>query len=211
VDSSQQSLVSEEIDLTGMYCLSLGSYQLSRSWGASMGVVQRSLHKKANQRVAASRVLEVSCALPALPEAIQRLFDAWNSASDNKFEASLSTKGRMSRWAANNSSPNTRHYFLLEQAGQLIATFGVRAAFVAERGLKNHGEGWIAQITPVGGGGEGTTHINVVLLRWSVDDGGRIWNGGRYVQMLDGLIEGLNGSYVSEPVSQEDCNFVSRA
>lgn len=179
--------------------------------GLSMGVVQRSVHKAGNQRVAAPRVLEVSCARPALPEAIQGLFDTWNSASDAEFEASLATKGRMLRWAANNTSPNTRHYFLLEQAGKFIATFGVRAAFVAERGLKNQGEGWIAQITPADGGGEGTTHINVVLLRWSVDDAGRIWNGGRYVQLLDGLIEGLHGRYVSEPVKQEDWHFVSRA
>ena len=176
-----------------------------------MGVVQRSVHKAGNQRVAAPRVLEVSCTRQALTEALQRLFDAWNSASDAKFEASLATKGRMARWAANNSSPNMRHYFLLEQAGKFIATFGVRATFVAERGLAHQGNGWIAQITPVDGGGEGTTHISVVLLRWSTDDAGRIWNGSRYVQMLDGLVEGLHGRYVSEPVKQEDCRFVSLA
>lgn len=175
-----------------------------------MGVVQRSVHKAGNQRVAAPRVLEVSCTRQALPETIQRLFDAWNSASDATFEAALPAMNRMLRWAAKNTSPNTRHYFLLEQSGKFIVTFGVRAAFVAERGLKNQGEGWIAQITPVDGGGEGTTHISVILLRWSTDDAGRIWNGGRYVQLLDGLVEGLNGRYVSEPVKQEDCRFVSR-
>jgi hypothetical protein len=171
-------------------------------------MVQRSLYKKANQRVAATRVLEVAGAQAGLPEAIQGLFDAWNSAADAEFEASLATKGRLMRWASSNSVPRSRHYFLLERPDHLMVTFGVTAGRVAERGFNPNDRGWVARVEPAGSSDGGATHIGVALVKWSVDDGGRIWNGDRYVQMLDGLVAGFDGRYVSDPVNEEDLHFV---
>ena len=176
-----------------------------------MGVVRRSLYKKPNQRVVATRLLEVACPHAGLPEAFQGLFDSWNGAADAKFEESLATRGRLDRWASSNRSPKSRHYFLLEQPDHLMVTFGVAAKFVADRGLNRHDHGWVARVAPAGSSEDGATHIGVSLVKWIVDDGGRIWNGGRYVQLLDGLVAGLNGRYVSDPVKQEDCHFVSLA
>jgi hypothetical protein len=176
-----------------------------------VGVIQRLRYKDANQRVAANRVLEVTCPQDQLAETIQQLFDGWNSASDAEYEASLATMGRVTRWAASNRSPTTRHYFLLAQPGHLLVTFGTSAKWFAERGLSSASHAWAGRITPVSGGDGDRTHIDVVLMRWCVDDGGRIWNGARYVELLDGLVAGLNGRYVSAPVDKQDYHFVAMA
>lgn len=178
---------------------------------ASAGIVQRSLYKNANDRVAARRVLEVACPQAELSEVIQGLFDSWNSAADTEFETSLAAKGRLERWASSKSLPSSRHYFLLKRPDHLMVTFGVTAKFAAERGLNRLDHGWIARIAQAGDSDDGARRIGVSLVKWIVDDGGRIWNGGRYVQLLDGLVAGLNGRYASDPVRQEDCHFVSRA
>lgn len=177
-----------------------------------MGIGQRSSHKEASQRVAATRVLAVACAPASLAEAVQGLFDTWNSASDAEFEASLLTKNRLMRWASKDESPTKRHYLMLRQSNHLAVTFGMTPKFAIERGLNNKFiQGWLGRIAPAGSGNDGATHIGVSLLKWRLDDAGRIWNGGRYVQMLDGLVAGLNGRYISDPVNEEDCHFVSMA
>lgn len=176
-----------------------------------MGVIRRSLNQEANQRVAAARVLEVGCMYDDLPVRVQDLFDSWNSAADAAFEASLATKGKFLRWASSGSPSLSRHYFLLAQPAYLIVTFGVRAVRVAERGFNPQDRGWLARITPEAGGDGRPVRISVTLSKWVVDDNGHIWNGGRYVQMLDGLVEGLNGRYISSPVDEEDHRFIGLA
>ncbi len=177
-----------------------------------MGLGQRSSYKEASQRVAATRVLAVACAPTSVAEAVQGLFDTWNSASDAAFEASLATQNRFMRWASKDTSPTKRHYFLLRQATHLMVTFGVSPKFAIEQGLNNKFiQGWLGRIATAGSGDDGATHIGISLLKWRLDDAGRIWNGGRYVQMLDGLVSGLGGRYISDPVNEEDCHFVSMA
>ena len=162
--------------------------------------------------MAATRVLEVACVQAGLSQVVQGLFDTWNLASDAEFEASLATKNRLMRWASKDTPPTRRHYLLLRQSNHLAVTFGMSPKFAIERGLNNSFiQGWLGRIAPVGSGDEGTTRIGVSLLKWRVDDAGRIWNGGRYVQMLDGLVSGLNGRYISDPVDEKDCHFVSLA
>jgi hypothetical protein len=178
-----------------------------------MGIVQQSMHKKANQRVAATRSLAVRCPRDAQPEAIRALFGKWNIAADEAFEETLEgTKSKIMRRALSSSSPNTRHYFLLEQKpGSFTVTFGFDAKLIAENRLRGLGEGWIAQIAPAGDGEEGETNIAVSLLKWRIDGAGHIWNGSRYIQLLDGLVGGLDGRYLSDPVDGKDHYFVSRA
>ena len=181
------------------------------SKGMLMGIIQQQQRKAANQRVAAPRMLEVKCANAGLADAVRELFATWNSAADAAFEASLAAKDRLARWASSGSSPNSRHYFILERPDHLMVTFGARAQFVADRNLTGYGQGWVARIEPTGTGKDDARRIEVTLLKWSVDDGGRIWNGYSYVQMLDGLVAGLDGRCISEPVDHEDCLFVSLA
>jgi hypothetical protein len=176
-----------------------------------MGIVQQARRKGANQRVAATRTLEVARPQAELAAAIAELFATWNGAADAAFEASLATRGRMDRWASKNTSPNTRHYFVLERPDRLLVTFGVRAQWVAEHNLTRYGQGWIAQVVPSGSSDNGALRIDVTLLKWTIDDAGRIWNGESYVQLLEGLVAGLDGRYVSDPVNAEDCHFVRRA
>jgi len=171
---------------------------------------KKSLVREANQRVAAARELEVGCAHASLPLAVQGLLDTWNSASDAVAEASLATRGRFMR-SLGGSMPVTRHYFLLEQPGHLMVTFGMRPQRVLERGFNPNDRGWLAHVVPLGDGDDGAIRIVVGLKKWSVNDDGLIWNGSRYVQLLEGLVAGLNGRYVSAPVDEEDHRFVSRA
>jgi hypothetical protein len=165
---------------------------------------------EANQRVAATRVLEVSCEPGRFIAAVQELLDKWNSAADAAFDASLASKGGLQRWASSGSPPLTRHYFLLERPDHLWVTFGVTAARVAERGFNPNDRGWLAVITPKDHGTDGTMRILVTLARWSVNNQRQIWNGIRYVQMLDGLVVGLDGRYVSAPVDKNDHHFIRR-
>ena len=82
-------------------------------------------------------------------------------------------------------------------------TFGMRAARVAERGFNPNDRGWLAVITPGDHGTHGTMRITVTLAKWSVNDARLIWNGNRYVQLLDGLVAGLGGRYVSRAGGRE--------
>jgi hypothetical protein len=166
---------------------------------------------EANQRVAASRVLEVSCERGRLAEAIQVLLDRWNTAADAAFAASLEAKSSFQRRISSGRTPNSRHYFLLQRGDHLWVTFGVPAARVAERGFNPNDRGWLAAVAPGDGGTDGALRIVVTLAKWSVNDSRLIWNGGRYVQLLDGLAAGLDGRYVSAPVDSDDRHFVSYA
>jgi hypothetical protein len=177
-----------------------------------MGIVQQSMHKKANQRVAAARTLAVRCPRDAQTAAIRALFDKWNLAADETFEERLAgTKSKIMRKALSGRSPNTRHYFLLQQPGSFVVTFGFDAKLIAENRLRGLGEGWIAQIVPAGDGDDGEANVAVSLLKWQIDGAGHIWNGTRYIQLLDGLVAGLDGRYLSDPVDGKDHYFVSRA
>jgi hypothetical protein len=168
-------------------------------------------NSQANQRVAASRVLAVSCERVGFAAAVQELTDKWNTAVDEASVAALATKGRFQRWLAGDGISITRHYFLLERSGHLWVTFGVRAARVAERGFNPNDRGWLAVITPGDRDPDGTLRITVRLDKWSVNDRHLIWNGDRYVQLLDGLVAGLSGRYISDPVDESDHRFVSIA
>jgi hypothetical protein len=173
-----------------------------------VGMVQRSIAKKANQRVAEGRILEVECGPAAVHEAVRGLLETWNNASDAAFEARLETKGRFGRWVSSNSSPRSRHYFSVERPGHLMVTFGVTATRVVERGFNPADRGWIARIEPAGSSPDGRALIKATLARWVTNDAGLIWNGDSYVQMLDGLVANLDGRYVSAPVAEEDHRFV---
>jgi hypothetical protein len=166
---------------------------------------------EANQRIAASRVLEVSCDPTRLTSAIQGLIDRWNSAADAAFESSLASKSRFQRWVSSGDVPSGRHYFLLERPEHLWVTFGVRAARVAERGFNPNDRGWLSAIAPGPHEASGTMQITVTLAKWSVNDARLIWNGERYVQLLDGLVAGLDGRYISAPVDEEDLHFIRYA
>ncbi len=174
-------------------------------------MIKRSV-QEANQRVAARRILEVARQPAELAAAIQELLDKWNTAADAAFEASLATKGKFGRWAAaNNGTPQKRHYFLLARSDQLWITYGIRATWVAERGFSAASQGWLAEIVPGKPGPGNAMSLAILLGKFSVNDKGYIWNGGRYVQLLDGLVAGLGGRYVSAPVDESDCRFVSYA
>jgi hypothetical protein len=166
---------------------------------------------EANQRVATTRVLEVSCEPSRLGGAVQELFDKWNATADAAFEASLAAKGGFLRWASSGRPPFTRHYFLLERSDHFWVTFAMTATGVAERGFNPNNRGWLAVITPKDHGSDGTMRILVTLAKWSANDQRLIWNGTRYVQLLDGLVAGLNGRYVSAPVDENDKYFIGNA
>lgn len=74
-----------------------------------MGIIERSIRDKANQRVAATRTLEVACRLDQLSDTIQGLFDTWNGAADAEYQKSLATRGKFLRWLATDF-PLGRHY-----------------------------------------------------------------------------------------------------
>lgn len=165
--------------------------------------------QQANQRVAATRVLEIPCAPADLAAAVQGLIDKWNSAADTAFETSLATHGRFHRWLNSSETPSERHYSMLKRPDHLWVTFGMSAARVAEHGFNPYSRGWIAVVVP-GEYSAGRMRVTVTLAKWSVNDERLIWNGGRYVQLLDGLVAGLGGRYVSAPVDENDHHFVSR-
>lgn len=165
----------------------------------------------ANQRVATTRVIAVSCEPGHLAIAIQGLFDKWNAASDAAFEASLASKRGLQRWASSGNLPFTRHYFLLERSNSIWVTFGVTASRVAEKGFNPHDHGWLSVVVPDVCGPDGKLRIQVTLAKWSVNDSQWIWNGTRYVQMLDGLVAGLSGHYVSTPIDEADHHFINYA
>jgi hypothetical protein len=173
-------------------------------------VTRRSLVLEANRRVAQQRELEVSCTGTALGKAVQGLLDAWNKADDAAYEAKLATKGRFIRWIGSGGSTVSRHYFLLKRSDHLMVTFGTSASVVAERGLNPNSHGWVSLIRMLPTA-EQRTRISVELAKWSVNDKGFIWNGSRYVQMLDGIVAGLDGRYVSNPVADEDYHFISQS
>jgi hypothetical protein len=170
---------------------------------------KRSINE-ANQRVAMSRVIEVSGESASLAEAIQALLDQWNSAADRAFAAGLAAKGGIQRWASSGAAPGSRHYFLLQRSDHLWVTFGVRALRVAERGFNPNDRGWLAVVTPEENGADRKIRIMVTLAKWSVNDRRLMWNGGRYIQLLDGLVAGLDGRYVSAPVDENDHHFISQ-
>ena len=114
-------------------------------------------------------------------------------------------------WVNSGSVPSRRHYFLLSQPDWLMATYGVRAIRVAERGFNPQDRGWAARISLAKNTDDEATRIAVALAKWSIDSNGLIWNGQRYVQMLDGLVAGLDGRYISGPVDEEDHRFIKRA
>lgn len=172
---------------------------------------KKSLTHEANQRVAAARELEVASRPASLPRTVRGLFEKWNAAADAAFDASLETKGKFMRWVSSGSVPVTRHYFLLEQPKRLVVTFGTRAERVVEHGFNPTSHGWLARISPLGSRGGDRTRIEVALVKWSVNDDGLMWNGSAYVQLLDGLVTGLNGAFITVPVSEADHRFISQS
>jgi hypothetical protein len=175
-----------------------------------MGVVQRKVRDTANQRVATARTLDVRCAGASLLEAIEKLIAGWNAAANDDHDAALAKMGRLARWANSDSYPGSRHFFAARGSNHLIMTFGVEAERVLQRGFNPNDHGWVAQIEELGLTSE-FTRIQVRLAKWAVNDAGLIWNGDRYVQMLDGLVHGLAGRYVSEAVDEADHRFISRS
>lgn len=175
-----------------------------------MGVISRHMKKEANQRVAAARVLEVRLGGQGLEPVIGSLIERWNQAADATFELRQSGKGRMAKWANNNVAGSTRHYSLIPQRCYLLVVYGISAQRVIDKPFNANNHAWLADINPLGVEAS-STRISVSLRRWSVNDSGLIWNGASYVQMLDGLVEGLDGRYISQPVDPEDCHFVSYA
>jgi hypothetical protein len=171
---------------------------------------KKSLVREANQRVAEARELEVVCGQASLSQAVQGQFDIWNRASDAAAEASLATRGRFMR-SLGGSMPVTRHYFLLEQPGHLMVTFAMRPQRMLERGFNPNNHGWLAHIVLLGHCDNGAIRIAIGLKKWSSNNDGLIWNGNRYVQLLDGLVAGLNGRYISAPVDGKDQCFIMNA
>lgn len=88
-------------------------------------------------------------------------------------------------------------------------TFGFRPQRMAEQGFNANDRGWAAYVVPSDSGD--STKLAVTLKFWSVNQSGFIWNGGRYAQMLDGLVSELDGRYLSEPLRKEDYRFISRS
>jgi hypothetical protein len=171
---------------------------------------KKSLTNAANQRVAAARELEVVCGQAGLPQKIKALIDAWNKKTDTAFEASLATRGRFQRWLGG-GMPVTRHYFMLEQPDHIIVTFAMQPERVLERGFNANNRGWLARIVPLNISDDGAVRISIGLVKWSANEGGMIWNGTRYIQLLDGVVTGLNGRYISARVSEEDHRFISHS
>lgn len=177
-----------------------------------MGMVGRSRRNGANQRVAATRILAVACEPSGIHDAVQELFATWNSAADAAYEESQTAKGKFARWVSSGRLPSSRHFSVLRRLNNLMVTYGVTATRVAEKGFNPADRGWLALIEPSGERDEdGRALIAVKLARWVVNDDGFIWNGDRYVQMMDGFVAGLDGRYVSDPVNPEDVNSVHLA
>ena len=139
---------------------------------------------EANQRVAATRVLEVSCEPGSLAAAVQGLLEKWNTRSDANFAAALAAKSSFQRWLRSSDLSTTRYYFLLERPDRLWVTFGTLATRVAARGFNPNDRGWLAVVRPKddSSGTDNKMRILVGLAKWSVDDRRLIWNGGAYVQ-----------------------------
>jgi hypothetical protein len=177
-----------------------------------VGLIQQKMRAGANQRVAAARVIQIAGAPEDFPAALQALINQWNTEADAAFETAQAKRGKVGRWIASSDPAVRRHFDMKVMADNSIALgYGVTVQRVLDGKYSKASfattHGWVAAIMKPEPAGDGRSSITVSLRKWAVNDSGFIWNGSRYIQLLDGLIA-MDGHYVSNPPDEQDFQFV---
>lgn len=177
-----------------------------------MGLIQQKMRAGANQRVAAARVIEIAGAPEDFPAAVQALINRWNTDADAAFETAQTRRGKVGRWMASSDPAVRRHFDMKVMAdNSIVLAYGVTVQRVLDGKYSKASfattHGWVAAITRPEPAGDGRSSITVSLRNWAVNDSGFIWNGSRYIQLLDGLVA-MDGHYVSNPPDEQDFQFV---
>ena len=158
-----------------------------------MGIVARDRMKEGNQRVAQARTLEVRFGAVPIQQALEQLFARWNAAADVQFAASQATGGCLAKWANSGQLASARHYTLCLEP---TTCWSCSACQCSESSTAD------STLTTTAGSRRSMSVrlrsrnlISVCLTNWGADDNGVMWNGGRYVAMLDGFVDELAGRY----------------
>ena len=169
-----------------------------------MGLIEKSIRKRANQKLAAPLATTTSLSRAEVVEAIKKLCASHNANSEQRARAEneraqtrgligkLSSQGSAQAWLKN------RFHVSVQEKAILIGYGGTPESILALTGkrLSSSANHWLAQVTfPVRNNvPAGQTVVEITLLKWVIDQKGRVKSRGYYEGFCDTLFKAIKAN-----------------
>jgi len=152
-----------------------------------MGLIEKSIRKRSNQKLAAEVLTPTALSFDEVVEALRKYCDAQNADVTRLVEVNQAkAKTRMGKWTANLQDPRNSHYYLSPhpEMRQVLIGFGQRPEpILAGRGNTHQGV-WAARLSYPAGG----STVGLILLKWVIGgNDGVLKNRGFYESLLENV------------------------
>jgi hypothetical protein len=158
-----------------------------------MGVIERSIRKRGNQKLAAEVFTQTRLSFDEVTAAVRNYCDTENAEVTSLIEANQAkAKTRLGKWTASLSDPKNSHYYVSPhpEMRQVLIGFGQRPEpILAGRGNTHNGV-WAARLSYPAGGNT----VGLVLLKWVINGDGVL----RHRSFYESLLENVHAAISSD-------------
>lgn len=161
-----------------------------------MALIEKQIRKHANQKFAAPIVTVTELSLRDVIIAVKKIRNDHNAASDTEIAAKEANRGPRRFTVA--PVPERSHYHLQFTKSAILVGWSRSpewiTAQVKKKSSSRQGGSWLASVTfpeTVPDVPDGQRAVEIKLLRWMMDDHGRMQNKTRYEWFVDQLAEVL--------------------
>ena len=159
-----------------------------------MGVIEKSIRKRSNAKLAAEAFTPTRLSFDEVAAAVQAFCDEANADVTNHIETSqANARTRLGKWAASLSDPRNSHYYVSPhpEIRQVLIGFGQRPEpILAGRGNTRNGV-WAARLSYPAGGNT----VGLALAKWVINSDGKL----QHRSFYESLLENVHAAISSDP------------
>jgi hypothetical protein len=158
-----------------------------------MGVIEKSIRKRSNQKLAAEAFTPTRLSFDEVVAAVQKICDESNAAVTSHIEsAQANARTRLGKWTTSLNDPKKSHYYVSPrpEMRQVLIGFGQRPEpIMAGRG-NTHAGVWAARVSYPAGGHT----VGMALLKWVINGDGVL----RHRSFYESLLESVHAAISSD-------------
>lgn len=151
----------------------------------AVGLIEKSIRKRSNQKLAAEVYTQTALSFDEVAAAVWTYCDAQNAEVTRLVEANQAKANtRLGKWTANLQDPKNSHYYVSPhpEMRQILIGFGQRPEPVLAGRGNTHNGVWAARLSYPAGGNT----VGLILLKWVIGgNDGVLKNRGFYESLLE--------------------------
>ena len=157
-----------------------------------MGLIEKSIRKKTNQKLTEPMVTSTAMSASEALTAITDMCAKYNSDRLERHEQDETERSRLSKWAAPKMAPKDKALSVLRQDKHLLIGYALTPEQIQVRTDKTTmvGQFWLARVrflSPKADAAPGTIDIELQLIRWITDSDGKVVSYQKFAELAEAI------------------------